>query len=163
MRVYLPATLPILAAAMNERPAPGFPPGPAFAVTPTLREWYASGDTEELEYIALSLAAAASVHLLADDPQAARRRVVVAADVDAGAVSTDHEMGPSSRGRIDVAEPIPLGRIAAIHVDDADAVAAVTVAAQHPHDELAAEEAADFELLWYATQELEQLLSSLQR
>ena len=56
-----------------------------FAVTPQLRQFYAvsdaDADIEELEYAALLAAARASLRLLDVDPTAARRRVVVAADV----------------------------------------------------------------------------------
>ncbi|MGW3400786.1 DUF6912 family protein, partial [Streptomyces zhihengii] len=80
MRVYVPLTLPGLAAAHQ---AGELGPGPltAYAVTPGLREWYVSDDIEELEYAALSRAAAASLRLLAGAVGAPRRRVVVAVDV----------------------------------------------------------------------------------
>ena len=79
MRVYLPGTVPLL---RHLEQAGELPPQTGFAVTPTLREWYASGDTEELEYVAFTEAARASLRLLDADPAAPRRRVVVAADVD---------------------------------------------------------------------------------
>ena len=44
-------------------------PLPGFAVTPALREAYASGDAEELEYAALTEAARASLRLIAADPE----------------------------------------------------------------------------------------------
>ncbi|MEU1098006.1 hypothetical protein ABZ389_32905, partial [Streptomyces sp. NPDC005877] len=92
MRVYLPLTLPGLATA---HAAGELGPGPltAYAVTPGLREWYVSDDIEELEYAALSRAAAASLRLLAVDPGAPRRRVVVAVDVPDGAASADPDRG----------------------------------------------------------------------
>jgi hypothetical protein len=158
MRVYLPATLPLLATALSAGAAHQFPAGPGFAVTPGMREWYASGDTEELEHVAMSLAAEASVPLIAADPAAARRRVVVVADVDPVAVTPGAEADRASRGRVLVTRPIPMSRLAAVHVDHDDAVAAVTAAAADLDDEFAAEEAADHELLWYATQELDQLV-----
>jgi hypothetical protein len=65
------------------------------------------------------------------------------------------------RGRVTVDAPVELRLIAAAHIDDESAIAAVTAAATQPDDEFAAEEAADHELLWYATQELEALLGSL--
>ncbi|PWS43914.1 hypothetical protein DKT74_14085, partial [Streptomyces sp. ZEA17I] len=73
MRVYVPLTLSGLAAA---HAVGEVGPGPltAYAVTPGLREWYVSDDIEELEYAALSRAAAASLRLIAGDPDAARRR-----------------------------------------------------------------------------------------
>ncbi|HLK00087.1 MAG TPA: hypothetical protein VKU39_09295, partial [Streptosporangiaceae bacterium] len=78
MRVYLPSTLPGLAALLRTGQIPA---GPAFVVTPVLREAYASGDQEELEYAALLLAARASLRLLAADSDAPPRRVVLAAEV----------------------------------------------------------------------------------
>jgi len=161
MRVYLPVTLTMLAEALAPGAARELAPGSGFAVTPGMREWYASGDTEELEYIALSLAAAASLGLLSADPSAARRRVVVAADVDPAAVSVADDGTRASRGRISITRPIAFTRVAAVHVDDESAEGAVRAAALEPSDEFAAEEAADHELLWYATQEVDGLLRDL--
>src|ERR1035438_421630 len=59
MRVYLPATLPALADLLRTGEI-GPVPLTGFAVTPALREWYASGDLEELEYVAMTHAARAS-------------------------------------------------------------------------------------------------------
>src|SRR5918911_112057 len=96
MRVYLPTTLAGLAAAS----AAGAFEGPldGHAVTGAVREWYVSGDLEELEYAAFTEAAEASLRLLAagDGP---RRRVVVAADVrdaDLRAPPRDREPPPLS-------------------------------------------------------------------
>lgn len=161
MRVYLPATLPMLSVAISEQSGKQLPAGPGFAVTPELREWYASGDTEELEYVALTLAARASLELLAADPQAPRRRVVVAAEVPDSDVTLLATQIGGQRGRVIVTAPVELRLIAAAHLDGDEAIDDVTVAASSPGDELAAEEAADHELLWYATQELEELLGSL--
>ncbi|MFY9338020.1 MAG: hypothetical protein WAO90_18720, partial [Mycobacterium sp.] len=80
MRVYIPATLPMLAelvadGSMQPRS------GTAFAVTPALREAYAEGDDEELAEVALGEAARASLRLLSaesDDAGKPRRAVVVA-------------------------------------------------------------------------------------
>ncbi len=158
MRVYLPATLNGLAAALAPGSARELPAGPAFAVTPGMREWYASGDTEELEYVALTLAAAASVRLIGADPSAVRRRVVVAADVAAAAVAVSDDGTRAARGQISVTSPVPFSRVAAVHVDDPAAMDAVKAAALDPSDEFAMEDAADHELLWYATQEVDDLL-----
>jgi hypothetical protein len=158
MRVYLPATLDGLAAVLAPGSARELPAGDGFAVTPGMREWYASGDTEELEYIALTLAAAASVRLLAADPSAVRRRVVVAVDVDPAEVSMRDDGTRASRGQISVTGPVAFSRVAAVHVDDPGASEAVAAAAADPADEFAMEDAADHELLWYATQEVDDVL-----
>jgi hypothetical protein len=161
MRVYLPATLPVIAAVVAPGSVRELAAGSGFAVTPGMREWYASGDTEELEYVALTLAAAASVRLIGTDPAAARRRVVIAADVDDDAVLITEDDTRASRGRVEVTRPVALSRVAAVHIDDAAAAEAVAVAALDPDDDLAGEEAADNELLWYATQEIDDLVRRL--
>ena len=158
MRVYLPATLNGLAAALAADTTRELPAGSGFAVTPGMREWYATGDTEELEYAALSLAAAQSVRLISADPQAIRRRVVVAAEVDASAISAADDGTHASRGRIFLNQPVAFSRVAAVHVDDPSAMEAVGTAALEPDDDFAMGEAADHELLWYATQEVDELL-----
>jgi len=67
MRVYLPFTLPALARLLAEAQTAAAPVR-GFAVTPALREWYSSGDEEELEYVAMTHAARASLRLLRGDP-----------------------------------------------------------------------------------------------
>src|SRR5215469_11465566 len=84
MRIYLPSTLPALADVLREGTV-GPAPVHGFAVTPALREAYASGDEEELEYIAMLAAARESLRLLRSDPVAPRRRVVLDADVSVAA------------------------------------------------------------------------------
>src|SRR5215475_10418308 len=79
VRVYLPSTLPAMAGLL--RAGEVHPPVRGFAVTPALREWYSSGDEEELEYVAMTHAARASLRLLHGDPSAPGRRVVLAAEV----------------------------------------------------------------------------------
>ncbi len=159
MRVYLPATLPALAGMLRDGEI-GPAPLRAFAVTPALREWYASGDLEELEYVAMTHAARASLGMLLDDPQAPRRRVVLAAEVPDDQV--DHKGGFDEPTLVLISAAVPLGRVASGHIDDLLAVADVAAAA----DALRAAEAGDddarfvvdgaegHELLWYATQEL---------
>ena len=158
MRVYLPSTLPRLARDLQ---AGEIEPVAAYAVTPALREAYASGDTEELEYVALLAAARASLALLADDPQAPPRRVVLAAEVpDAAALAAEH---PAA---VAVAGPIPVTKLAAAHVDDAEAIqdVAKAVAALPAADagdddaEFDVDQAEGHELAWYASQELPDLL-----
>ncbi|MGW3466363.1 DUF6912 family protein, partial [Streptomyces olivaceoviridis] len=103
MRVYVPVTLPALAEAYKTGEL-GTGPFVAYAVTPALREWYLSEDIEELEYAALSRAALASLRLLAADPDAVRRRVVVAVDVPDGAASVDPDraLEPAALGEVTV-------------------------------------------------------------
>lgn len=163
MRVYLPATLPALAGILRAAeigPAPVL----AYAVTPALREWYASADLEELEYAALMHAARASLRLLRADPQAPRRRVVLAADVpeEQAGRGGGFDGGFDEPTLLLLSAPVPLARVASGHVDDVAAVADIGTAVQA----LAAADAGDgdaqflvdgaegHELLWYATQEL---------
>lgn len=160
MRVYLPSTLPALADVLREG-AVGPAPLHGFAVTPALREAYASGDEEELEYIAMLAAARESLRLLRADPAAPRRRVVLAADAEATWTAYDDESAA-----VVIADAIPLAAVASGHVDDADAEADVAVAADAIAAADAGDEDAEFtvdgaeghELAWYATQELKTLI-----
>jgi hypothetical protein len=159
MRVFLPCTLPALATALRAGQV-GPAPLSGFAVTPTLREAYASGDEEELEYAALTEAARASLRLLADDPKAPSRRVVLAAELPADQVKPDPR--DKEPGRVVIEVAVSVTRLASAHVDGPEAGPDVRSAA----DALAAAEAGDedarfvvdgaegHELAWYATQEL---------
>jgi hypothetical protein len=159
MRVYLPATLPGLAGLLRMAEI-GPAPLRAFAVTPALRESYASGDLEELEYVAMTQAARASLRLLAADSDAPRRRVVIAADVPDEHIGFNG--GFSEPTVVEVSEPVPLARVVAGHVDDllavadiANAVAALPAADSGDDDaRFLVDGAEGHELLWYATQEL---------
>lgn len=167
MRVYVPLTLPGLAEAYKTGEL-GSGPFVAYAVTPALREWYLSEDIEELEYAALNRAALGSLRLLAADPGAVRRRVVVAVDVADRAATSDPDraLDPAALGEVRVAGVVPLAKAASVHVDAGDAEADVAAAA----DALAAADsgdddaqfvvdgAEDHELLWFATQEIPNLV-----
>jgi hypothetical protein len=162
MRVFLPSTLPALAQALRAgQIGPG--PLPGFAVTPSLREAYASGDEEELEYSALTEAARASLRQLALDPDAPPRRVVFAVDLPAEQVKAD--ASDDEPGRVVVLDTVPLDRLVAAHVDDADAgpdvraaVEALPAADAGDDDaRFAVDGAEGHELGWYATQELSYL------
>jgi hypothetical protein len=167
MRVYIPTTLAGLAEAYKAGEL-GPVPLDAFAVTPSLREWYVSDDIEELEYAALTRAAQASLRLLAALPDAPRRRVVVAVDVTDGAVryDPDSSLDPAALGEVRLTRVVPLGEAAAVHVDADDAepdvrVAADAVGAVDAGDEDAqftVDGAEDHELLWFATQEIPNLI-----
>lgn len=162
MRVYLPATFPMLRALLD-RGAFGDPPLPGYAVTAELREWYAEGDLEELEYVAMTLAAKASVRLLDADQEAVRRRVVVVAEVPDPSVTPAPHV---DRAAVKVAAEVRIADVQAVHVDDTEAIPDVTVAADAVVEaDLGSEDAAfrmeqaeGHELGWYATQEIGPLL-----
>ncbi|EDY52337.1 hypothetical protein SSCG_05365 [Streptomyces clavuligerus] len=137
-------------------------------MTPGLREWYVSDDLEELEYAALSRAAAASLRMIAGAPGEARRRVVVAVDIrdqDASA-DPDRALDATSLGEVRIAAAVPLAKAAAVHVDAADAVADVSAAAdalgaadQGDNDaQFTVDGAEDHELLWFGIQEIPGIL-----
>ncbi|GAA2157491.1 hypothetical protein GCM10009760_59720 [Kitasatospora kazusensis] len=169
MRVYVPTTLNGLAAAY---PGGALDESAAYAVTPALREWYVSDDLEELEYAALNRAAQSSLRLLAADPSAPRRRVVVAVDVADSAVAPfagDEYQDQASLGRVQLKGSLRLAKAAAVHADtpDADVVTevaaaaeAITAADQGDDDaQFTVDGADDHELLWFATQEIPGLLA----
>lgn len=188
MRVYVPVTVARLEAlvAEGELRAAG---GTAFALTPALREAYASGDAEELAHVAMGEAARASLRLLGaeleaagsntagpnaagpnaagstDEPvQVALRRAVLAVDMDEVTLRPDLDDAVVRVGR-----PVLMTDVASAHVDTADAEDAVraAVAAVDAADlgDLDAEfvlgEVADHDLAWYAPQELGFLLELL--
>lgn len=159
MRVYLPGTLPLLAEWVAAGHAG---PGLAGAVTPGLREWYREGDAEELEYAAQRVAARMSLELLAQDPGAPRRRVVLAVDVPDDDVAAVDE----PRGAVSVGAPTPRASWASALVDDEEADVVVSAAATALGGAAAGDDDAAFavdeadaaELGWYAVQELGGLL-----
>jgi len=159
MRVYLAATMPALAAALRAGEI-GPAPLAGFAVTPMLREWYASGDLEELEYAAMAAAARASLRLLAAGGGAPPRRVTLAVDVPDEQVTGGGDTGDPAAVRIGAA--VPVSRLASAHIDDEIAVAdvraaaAALAAADRGDDDarFAVDGAEGHELLWYAAQEL---------
>src|SRR5271157_910803 len=158
MRVFLPSTLPALTQALQVgQVGPG--PVPGFAVTPSLREAYASGDEEELEYVAMTEAARASLRMLAQDPAAPPRRVVLAAEIPAEQVKPD--VRDKQPARVLIGDAVPIKRMASAHVDDLEAGTDVRAAVDALPAADAGDEDASFavdgaeghELGWYATQE----------
>ncbi|MFF5084125.1 DUF6912 family protein [Actinoplanes sp. NPDC000266] len=163
VRVYVPATVPLL-GALRASGQLGAGPLEAHAVTPALREWYAEGDEEELEYVAFTRAAQAALQLLRHDPAAPRRRVVVSADVPASSlVPQQNELGSST---VELPQPLSLKEVASIHLDGADAAESVAAAADvvdealagDPDAQFTVDSAEDHELEWYAVSELDELL-----
>lgn len=162
MRVYLPSTLPAVAGLLQAGEILP-PPVRGYAVTPALLEWYASGDEEELEYVAMTHAARTSLRLLAADPAAPRRRVVLAADISNGQVTASASFDEPAL--VVISGQVLLRHIASGHVDGPDAspeieAAVAALAAADAGDEdarFAVDGAEGHELAWYATQELADL------
>ncbi|HEX3907056.1 MAG TPA: hypothetical protein VHW92_03910 [Mycobacteriales bacterium] len=161
MRVYLPATLPLIIRWLADGVA--LPGGPAYAVTPALREWYREGDIDELEHVAQVAAAGGSVELIASDPTAPRRRVVLAADV---ADSEVEPMPVPERAAVRLSAPVPRSGWASALLDDAGAEVVVATAVANlaraaigdEDARFALDEAAATELGWYGVQELPHVL-----
>ncbi|RCW45366.1 hypothetical protein DFQ14_103337 [Halopolyspora algeriensis] len=158
--MYLPATVRMLRQFVEDRQLQPFS-GTAFALTPALREAYVSGDTEELEYVAMREAARASLRLIAgessEDEQTDLRRAVVSADVEDVTLRPDLDDAV-----VRLSGPVPWENIAAVHMDAAEAEEAVRAAAAgidaadlgDEDAELALGDAEDHELAWYAPQEV---------
>lgn len=157
-RVYVPSSFAGLRALVT---ADGIGPAPflAHAVTDELRRAFPEGGDEELEYAAAAAASRTSLGLLGEGD--ARRRVVVAADVETVTRIPDDD--PTV---VEVGEVVPFRRIAALLVDTADAEDDVTAAARvwaaAEAGDAGAEEVVqrclDHELGWYASQEIGDLL-----
>jgi hypothetical protein len=162
VRVYLPATVATLGGIRSSGEV-GPAPITGFAVTPSLREWYAEGDEEELEYAAFSDAARASLRMLDVDPLSPRRRVVLAADVPDGSVTVQPDL---DRAVVRVGESVPLSKVAAVHVDGPDAEGDVAAAVAVVLEADLGDEDAQFvvdgaeghELEWYDVTEIDQVI-----
>jgi len=164
MRVYLPATVRMLRGLVEDSRIQPLS-GTAFALTPALRESYAAGDTEELEYAAMREAARASLRLiaseLAEDEKAELRRVVISADVEGVTLRPDLD-----NAVVRLSGPVPMKKVAAVHVDSPEAEEAVRAASEvideadlgDPDADFVLGEAEDHELAWYAPQEVPFLL-----
>jgi len=156
-RVYVPSTVGRLRETVL---AGGIGPAPlvAHAVTDAVRGELGDAGDEDLEYAASSAAALSSVGLLREDEPA--RRVVLAVDAP-GARSA----GLEDPTVVELDEVVPFRRVAAVLVDSEDAETAVAAArdaaAQGSADaaELL-ERCLDFELGWWAAQEINGLLDT---
>ncbi|MGH3759696.1 DUF6912 family protein [Actinophytocola sp.] len=168
MRVYIPATVTML-RALNVKGEVAAVGDTAFALTPALRESYATGTAEELEYAAMLEAARASLRLLAgelaDDAEGTLpRRAVISADVEGVTLRPDLDFAV-----VRLAESVPATLVAAVHLDTENAEPAVRAAANvidaadlgDPDAQFTLGDAEDHELAWYATEELPFLLELL--
>jgi hypothetical protein len=162
MRIYLPGTTRVLRDLVDSREL-GPAPLTAFAVTPGLRERYRDDDIEELEYAAMMQAARASLRLIDADPAAARRRVVLAADISSDELEVRDDLDD---GAVRIHRLVPISAIASAHVDDSEAETTVAAAAAAIMQadiggggaQDSVDDAEGFELSWYATQEIATLL-----
>ncbi|WP_280424264.1 DUF6912 family protein [Nocardia carnea] len=167
MRVYVPATVSMLRDLVDKRELHPVG-GTAFALTPALREAYASGDDEELAEVAMAEAARASLRLLADEVHSSSapmyRRAVIAVDV------TDATLRPDlDDAVVKLDGPIEYKRVGSVHMDLAEAESAVAEAVDiidaadlgDEDAEFVLGDAEDHQLAWYATQELPFLLDLL--
>lgn len=172
-RVYLPATLALLERAQQD----GDVAAPvAHGVTSALRRaWTAvpagggrlpeDPDTEEqLEFAASLDAAAASLVLIARDADAPRRRVVLAADVEPGAI---HECSAGQRrekldagwtSAVALDRPVPWGRVVSLLVDAAASADRVGTAARALSGRPGLD---DCDLLWYDVTETDEVIAQL--
>ncbi len=169
LRVYVPATLSRLRAALTDEQVP-VAGGTAFAVSPALQREYPDWSEEDLEYLAMQDAARASLRLLAaertegDAPAADGPflRVVVAVDVPAAAVTVRSDL---DRAAVRMTGAVAWRQVAAVHVDGADAGPAVDAALPlvdaadlgDPDAEFAMGSVQDFDLAWYAPGEVRYL------
>ena len=159
MRVYLPATTTVLQRLLDQGRLNG--PITVFTVTPQLRSFYELSDDEELEYAALIAAARASLRLIDNDPSAARRRVVLAADVPENSVAPIQDPAADA-GAARTTADVTLRDVASAHIDLAEAEddvrAAVNVVLEadlgSEDAQFRVDQAEGHELAWYATQEI---------
>lgn len=172
MRIYLPATLPMLRdtiASGTFRPVGGI----GFAVTADLQAEYPGADTEDLEYVAMHDAALASLRLIAAGDMEPVR-VVLAVDADSDDRNASSAGLITARGDLDRAAVMVAGSVAwdsvvSAHLDGGDvatviraAADAVTAADLGDMDAaLAVGDAEDIDLAWYAASEIGYLVTEL--
>jgi phage terminase large subunit-like protein len=145
VRVYIPGSARLLAELVSEGRLAG--PVEGFGVTAEVRAALVGLDDEECEYAAFLEAAHRSLALLDDGPM---RRVVVAADVPGAAT------GAGFAGVV-LSDGLRFAQVAAVHADEAAAEGAVA-AARADSDAAGLD---DHDLLWFATQEVADLLAAL--
>ncbi|THV32028.1 DUF6912 family protein [Glycomyces paridis] len=159
-RIYMPADVAMLARLAETGEVR--PVAAVHTVTSWLRGEAPGADVEDLEYTAFADAATASVALLAGSEGAllkgalskGARRVVISADVPDKLVAER----PGGTGA-DFEGSVKLKRVAAVHVDDADAAAEIAAALASGEVDLELIEANVLD--WYAPAEIPDLLAAL--
>ena len=187
VRIYLPSTMNGIRRALAARSVP-VAGGLGFAVTGPLRLEYPDWSGEDLEYIAMQDASRASLRLLAGDgsggdeagapaamgadprggwdPSEAPLRVVFAVDVEDPLVVPRPEL---DRAVVAVSGPVDWSRVAAVHIDGADAgpavrdaVAVIDAADLGDEDaEFVLGSVEDFDIAWYAPDEISYLVEEI--
>lgn len=174
MRLFIPATLPMLETLLADGEMP-VRSGTAFAATPALVESYAEGDLEEIEHVAFLEAARASLRLLGGELDAGaahethpHRRVVVSVDLPDERVELRPDLD-TAVVRLAGGGTVATADIAAVHVDLEGAAELVKTAIDAVDEadlgdedaELTVGDALDMDLAWYDAAELPFLLSLL--
>lgn len=163
MRIYIPLTVQRLRAAVT---ALGLTAddGLVFAVTGNLREEFPGAAEEDLEYLAMTDAARASLHLLSMSAADSRLRVVAAVDAPEVTERPDRDRSAAS-----IPGPLPWSSVISVHLDSAadtpviERAAAAVDAAElgDPDAEVAVGDVEDIDLAWYAPAEVMFLLDEL--
>jgi hypothetical protein len=172
MRVYLPATLPMLREFVTSGALQPIG-GRGFAVTADLRAEYPGADTEDLEYVAMHDAALASLRLIAAN-ESEPVRVVLAVDAESieGAGSDASVVTPRAdldRAAVSLSASIPWDAVASVHLDGGDVAGVIRAAADcvmaadlgDLDAALTVGDAEDIDLGWYAPSEIGYLVTEL--
>lgn len=150
MRIYLPATLELLAGARTVagRTTMNLAPGRAHTVTAALAAALPDEDQEGLEYSAHLAAADDSLTALALEPAAPRLRLVLTLEVpDDVVVDAAGDAAVLTPSAVDLVASVEGATLVCAHVDEPEA--AEDVAATLAGDDAAVERLVERDLLWY--------------
>ncbi|MCL6551065.1 MAG: hypothetical protein K6T37_08655 [Acidothermus cellulolyticus] len=164
MRLYVPFTVSALKRRWQGMESELVGPGTVVhGVTPALREWYVEGDDEDLEYAAMTEAAAAAVHLVVAELNAGlpgpAGRVVLSVDLPDREVEHLPDLGMTALG---TRVAVHASDVAALHADEAAAdpeLRRLAAAIREETDDAPAllEQIVDRDLLWYAPSEVDRI------